>query len=163
LKSHEVAYPAGVNPHAAVVPDIAKLHRDFAMVKYDTAIKLMQKAIFAENTNHRQALLGCILVVSFEMLVGNRCLAVKHAQAGAMILKQGLLLLKGESPLLSPSPIAIKNEIVEAFRNLDIQIAFLKDRRSAAFNEEIIISTILTWRRCQPPLPTCVKLKYASI
>jgi hypothetical protein len=138
LKSHEVAYSAGVDPHAAAVPDIAKLHRDFAMVKYDKAIKLMQEVIFTENTNHRQALLGCIFVVCFEMLVGNRRLAVKHAQAGTMILKQRLVLRKGESPLLSPSPITIENEIVEAFRNLDIQIAFLKDRRSAAFNEETI-------------------------
>jgi hypothetical protein len=69
LKSHEVAYSPSVDPHAAVVPDIAKLHRDFAMVKYDTAIKLMQKVISTENANHRQALLGCIFVVCFEMLV----------------------------------------------------------------------------------------------
>ena len=107
------------------------------MVKYDTAIKLMQKAIFTENTNHHQALLGCIFVVCFEMLLGNRRLAVKHAQAGTMILKQRLVLRKGESPLLSPSPLTIENGIVKAFRNLDIQNAFLKGRRSAAFNEII--------------------------
>jgi hypothetical protein len=55
-----------------------------------------------------------------------------------MILKQRLVLRKGESPLLSSSTITIENEIVEALRNLDIQILFLKDRRSAAFNEEIV-------------------------
>jgi hypothetical protein len=55
-----------------------------------------------------------------------------------MILKQRLVLRKGESPLLSPFTITIENETVEAFRNLDIQIAFLKDRRSATFNEEIV-------------------------
>jgi hypothetical protein len=139
LKSHEEAYSAGVHPHAIILPDIAKLHRAFAIVKYDTAIQLMQRAICAGTTNPRQALLGCIFVVCFEMLLGNRDLAVKHALSGTIILEKWraqVLALKGEQPLLlSPSPLTIEDEIVEAFQNLDIQITAFMGGRSAARHE----------------------------
>ncbi|RDW56556.1 hypothetical protein BP6252_14106 [Coleophoma cylindrospora] len=143
-KSLETAYAAGMHPHGATVPHLAKLHWQFAMVKYGTAVKLMQEVLSEEMTNPRQALVGCLMVVCFEMLVGNRPLAIKHAQSGIAILRQWQTQMrsqkgKPEPPsllILSPSPLKIEDEIVEAFQNLDIQIIGLKDGLSTACHEE---------------------------
>lgn len=104
------------------------------------AIRLMQKAIFAKTASSRQALLGCIFITCFEMLIGNRHFAIKHAQSGTMMLQQWRRQTTCEgmqSPLLSPLPLTIENEIVEAIQNLDIHVTALGDDRSAACHEEM--------------------------
>ena len=143
LKSHETAYLAGVRPRSVIIPYVAKLHRNFAITKYDTAVKLMQKAICGEGTgNIRQALLACILVVCFEMLIGNSYLAIKHAHSGTLILQrwrtQRLALKEEQPPLLSPAPLIVEDEIIEAFRSLSIQVVTLWDDRSATSDKNMM-------------------------
>ncbi|KAN0113266.1 hypothetical protein V8E51_006217 [Hyaloscypha variabilis] len=143
LKSHDTAYSMGMHPHSVIVPEKAKLHRDFAMLKYDKAVKLLHKAVCAGTANPRQALFGCIFIVSFEMLVGNRPLAIKHAQSGILMLQEWraqktFALGKTQSPLLSPAPLTIEDEIVEAIQNLDIQITTLMDDHSLARHAEVM-------------------------
>ena len=163
LKSHETAYVAGVRPRSVIIPYIAKLHRNFAIVKYDKAVKLMQKAICAGTSNLRQALLGCILVVCFEMLIGNSYLAIKHAHSGILILQQWrtqtLALKEEQPPLLSPAPLIVEDEIVEAFRSLSIQIITLWDDRSATFDRKIMNYHCVT---ITAPL-TCFDLREAQV
>lgn len=140
-KSHDVAYSAGIHPHAATIPTMAKLHRDFAISKYSTAIRLMRKAISAKTTNSRQALLGCIFISCFEMLIGNRHLAVKHARSGTLMLQQWQkksTIEKIQPPLLSSLPLSIENEVVAAIQHLDIHITALGDDRSDTSHEEML-------------------------
>ncbi|KFY04723.1 hypothetical protein O988_00566 [Pseudogymnoascus sp. VKM F-3808] len=129
LKSHETAYLAGVRPRSVVIPYIAKLHRSFAISKYDTAVKSMRKAIYVGTSSPRQTLLGCILVVCFEMLIGNTHLAIKHANSGSSILQQWRtqtsMPRQRRNRLLSPAPLIVEDEIVEAFRSLSVQMITL--------------------------------------
>ncbi|KIM94553.1 hypothetical protein OIDMADRAFT_60334 [Oidiodendron maius Zn] len=163
LKSHETAHLAGVRPRSVIMPYIAKLHRNFAIVKYDRAVKLMQKAICVGTSNPRQALLGCILVVCFEMLIGNSYLAIKHAHSGTLILQQWrtqtLAHKEEQSPLLSPAPLIIEDEIIEAFRSLSIQIITLWDDRSAICDKKIMNYHCVT---ITAPL-TCFDLREAQV
>ncbi|KFY84860.1 hypothetical protein V500_08923 [Pseudogymnoascus sp. VKM F-4518 (FW-2643)] len=140
LKSHESAYLAGVRPRSVVIPYVAKLHRSFAISKYDTAVKSMRKAISVGTSSPRQTLLGCILVVCFEMLIGNSHLAIKHAHSGTSILQQWraqtITPIQEQRPLLSPAPLVVEDEIVEAFRSLSIQITTLGDDSSATYDKK---------------------------
>lgn len=163
LKSHEAAYLAGVRPRSVIIPYMAKLHRNFAMVKYDTAVRLMQKAICVGTSNLRQTLLGCILVVCFEMLIGNSHLAIKHAHSGTLILRQWRAqtpALKEEQPLLlSPAPFIVDDEIIEAFRSLSIQIITLWDDRSAICDKKI-----MNYNRVTIPAPlSCFDLRETQV
>ncbi|KFY18715.1 hypothetical protein V493_08396 [Pseudogymnoascus sp. VKM F-4281 (FW-2241)] len=142
LKSHEAAYLAGVHPRSITVPYIAKLHRSFAISKYDAAIKSMRIAICMGTNSPRQTLLGCILVVCFEMLIGNSYLAIKHAHSGTSILHhwrtQTLTPKQEQRSLLSPAPLIVEDEIVEAFRSLSIQVVTLGNDVAATHGEKII-------------------------
>lgn len=139
LKSHEASYLAGVRPRSAVIPYVAKLHRSFAISKYDTAVKSMRKAMCVGTSSPRQTLLGCILVVCFEMLIGNSYLAIKHAHSGTSILQQWRTQTQTQTPiqrqrqLHSPAPLIVEDEIVEAFRSLSIQIITLGNDSSATY------------------------------
>ncbi|KFY45973.1 hypothetical protein V494_00673 [Pseudogymnoascus sp. VKM F-4513 (FW-928)] len=142
LKSHEAAYLAGVRPRSAVVPYMARLHRSFAISKYDTAVRSMRKAISAGASNPRQTLLGCILVVCFEMLIGNSPLAIKHAHSGTSILRQWRSETQTPSQkqrqVLSPAPLVVEDEIVGAFRSLSMQIVTLGEDASATSGKNIM-------------------------
>ena len=142
LKAQEEAMPTGMPPH--VVPSKATLHRNFAIAKYDAAVKQMRKVLCAGTNNPRQALIGCIFVIFFELLMGNRHLATWHAQSGTMILQQWrtktmALEENAQRPrLLSPAPLTVEDEIVAAFHGLDIQLATISDCRRAACYEEMV-------------------------
>lgn len=141
LKSHEAAYLAGVRPRSVIIPYMAKLHRNFALSKYDTAVKAMRKAINVGTSSPRQTLLGCILVVCFEMLIGNSNLAIKHAHSGTLILQQwrtqALPPIQKQPSLLSPAPLVVEDEIVEAFRSLSIQVITLGNDTPATYANKI--------------------------
>ncbi|KAH8807761.1 hypothetical protein F5884DRAFT_346329 [Xylogone sp. PMI_703] len=135
VKSQEVAHSlAPANPPDPLVAPLAKLHFDFALMKYDKAVRNMQEAISSSTNNPRQVLIGCLLVVCFEMFLGNRHVAMAHAESGTIILHQWLTQLQNERSknvkMLSPSPATVEDEIVDAFQNLDIQITGISDHRS---------------------------------
>ncbi|OBT53770.1 hypothetical protein VE04_06631 [Pseudogymnoascus sp. 24MN13] len=163
LKSHEAAYLAGVGPRSVVVPYIARLHRSFALSKYDTAVKSMRKAMSVGMSSPRQTLLGCILVVCFEMLIGNSYLAIKHAHSGTSILEQWrtqtLTPIQEERPLLSPAPLVVEDEIVEAFRSLSIQITTLGNDNAAIYTKK---TANYDWVTSTAPL-TCTDLRETHV
>ncbi|RFU29633.1 hypothetical protein B7463_g6693, partial [Scytalidium lignicola] len=135
LKSQEVALPTGsTNSRDPKMVPIAKLHFDFALIKYGKAVKDMQNTIASSTNNPREVLIGCLLVVCFELFLGERHTAMAHAESGTLILHQWLTRVQKERAkdlkILSPSPAIIEDEIVDAFQNLDIQIAGVSDRRS---------------------------------
>jgi hypothetical protein len=142
LKFHESSHSAGVHALAGIIPDVARLHRQFAIAKYGAAVKLMQKAIDVGTTNPRQALLGCLIVVCFEILLGNRRTALGHARSGSLILQQWRVKIqtpeKKPLQLLSPAPLTVEDEIVGVFQTLVAQISMSGDHDSANCSEVVM-------------------------
>ncbi|KAF2639838.1 hypothetical protein P280DRAFT_50710 [Massarina eburnea CBS 473.64] len=104
---------------------MAKLHREFAYRTYGKALKNMQRAV--DGNDGRAALLACLLVVCFESHTGNRYKALSHAKYGLQILHQWTDRLK-----------SVEEEIVDAFKNLDIQITTINDHRTPESHRELI-------------------------
>lgn len=143
LKSLESLYSkddSNPNPKTDV---LAKLHYDFAVMKYGKAIKDM-RTVIANNSqeNPRLILIGCLLAVCFELFLGDRHAAIAHAESGTIILNQWLVERQKERSkdlkMLSPSPATIEDEIVDAFQNLDIHITGVSDSRSDKIHRRLM-------------------------
>jgi len=124
---------SSVAPEARPDPEkpMAELHREYAYRTYGRALRKMQLAINA-GAGPRLALVACLLVVCFESHMGNRYKAVAHAQYGLQILQQW----NGHST--SGEPPKVEDEIIDAFRNLDIQIATINDRRTPEVHQRLL-------------------------
>jgi hypothetical protein len=137
-KSLRTLSSTGREPSMNDTDPMAKLHREFAYLTYGKALKKMQQAIDS-GADHgpRLALITCLLIVSFESHIGNRYKAVTHAKYGLQLLQQWTSQCKQisaqeeKSTAVSPKSNDVEDEIVEAFRNLDIQITTMKDDRKA--------------------------------
>ncbi|KAJ4299456.1 hypothetical protein N0V90_004701 [Kalmusia sp. IMI 367209] len=106
--------------------DLAKLQRQFAYRKYGKALKRIQQAI-DNGSGPRDALIACLLIVCFESHSGDRYKALTHAQHGLRIYHQQ-----------DYRPSHMEDDIADAFRNLDIQIATVNDGRTVAMHEELL-------------------------
>ncbi|KAF2681340.1 hypothetical protein K458DRAFT_372254, partial [Lentithecium fluviatile CBS 122367] len=104
---------------------IAKLHREYAYRMYGKALRNMQLAIDA-GSGPRLALVACLLMVYFESHTGNRYKALVYAKHGLQVLQQWT------------TSIRVEDEITDAFRNLDIQITTVSDRRSPESHKKIL-------------------------
>ncbi|KAF2707311.1 hypothetical protein K504DRAFT_535825 [Pleomassaria siparia CBS 279.74] len=128
-KSMPISSPSGEESLTKNSQPMAKLHREFAYLTYGKALKYMQQAIDS-GTGLRHALIACLLVVCFETHTGNRYKASTHAKYGLQILQQWR---KSTPPQIATSALAppdVEEDIVEAFRNLDIQITTVSDSRT---------------------------------
>ncbi|KAF2182876.1 hypothetical protein K469DRAFT_222196 [Zopfia rhizophila CBS 207.26] len=132
-KSLRMSSPTGEESYTKTAQPMAKIHRDFAYLMYGKAVNKMQSAIEA-SSGPRHALIACLLIICFETHVGNRYRAATHALYGLQILQQWVVRNKLEHPekpsVQSPSPAVVEDEIVEAFKNLDIQISTVSDGRT---------------------------------
>ena len=135
-KSLRTLSSTGQEPHAKDTDPMARLHREFAYLTYGKALNKMQQAInTGSNHGPRQGLITCLLIVCFESHTGNRYKALTHARYGLQILQQWAFQCKQKTAQErkltagSPNPIDVEDEIVEAFRNLDIQITTVNDGR----------------------------------
>ncbi|KAF2261424.1 hypothetical protein CC78DRAFT_619475 [Lojkania enalia] len=140
-KSLRASSSTGQELPADMADPMAKLHREFAYLTYGKALKKMQVAIDT-NSGPRLALIACLLVVCFESHTGNRYKAMLHASYGLQILQhwtsQNRLQYDNKPSVVSPSPLDVEDEIVEAFRNLDIQIITVSDRRTLETHEGLM-------------------------
>ncbi|KAF2728530.1 hypothetical protein EJ04DRAFT_591358 [Polyplosphaeria fusca] len=120
---------------------LSKLHREFAYLSYGKALKMMQAAIDT-SLSPRHALIACLLIVCFESHTGNRYKAGLHARYGLEILQQwtsqGQVDYEKKPSVVSPSPADVEDEIVEAFRNLDITLVTVNDSRKPALHERLM-------------------------
>lgn len=118
----------------------AKMHREFALLKYGKAIKAMQSVLVRAEL--RQVLVACLLVYSFEILLNNRYLALSHVVSGHRLLRgwrAGTVQGKaGNRRLLSPDPTKVDDEIFEAFERMDLQIMTICDVRPVELHLEEI-------------------------
>ena len=121
----------------------ADMHRQFALFKYGKAVKSMQAVL--PDAEPRRVLIACLLVFCFECFLNNRHLALSHVTTGHRLLqdwlagrKQGL---QRNRIRLSPAPITVEDELVEAFENLDLQISTVYDSRPLETHKSILTET----------------------
>ncbi|KAF2650214.1 hypothetical protein K491DRAFT_683196 [Lophiostoma macrostomum CBS 122681] len=124
-----------------ITEPIAKLHREFAYLTYGKAIKHMQNAIVTDS-GPRYALIACLLIILFESHIGNRYKALAHAEHGLRILQQSKDQRTAAKEEASSAPSlpssTLEDEIVQAFRSLDIQITTVSDSRTASAHTRAI-------------------------
>jgi hypothetical protein len=108
--------------------ELAKLQRQFAYQKYGRALRRIQHAIDT-GSGPRDALIACLLIVCFESHSGDRYKAAMHAQHGLRIYHQ--------LPLTERSS-KVEDDIADAFRNLDIGITVVNDKRSVETHEALL-------------------------
>jgi hypothetical protein len=110
---------------------MAKLHRQFALLKYGKAVKTMQETLVGAEL--RLVLIACLLVYAFENLVHNRHAALSHGMSGQRLLREWLTKYDQVTPnnrhLYSPAPAVVDDELVEAFSHIDLQISTIYDPR----------------------------------
>ena len=112
---------------------LAKMHREFALLKYGKAVKSMQEVLIGAEL--RLVLIACLLVYAFENLVSNQCrhAALSHGVSGQALLQEWLAKHQPVVPdnrhLHSPVPAIIDDELVEAFSHIDLQITTVFDPR----------------------------------
>ncbi|KAE9374633.1 hypothetical protein N431DRAFT_455373 [Stipitochalara longipes BDJ] len=110
---------------------IAKMHREFALLKYGKAVKQMQEALI--DAELRLVLVACLLVFCFENLLSNRFEALAHVTSVQPLLRAWLAkydqVMPGNQRLHSPAPLVVDEELVEAFNHLDLQISTIYDPR----------------------------------
>jgi hypothetical protein len=117
-KSLRITSPAGQSANPDAAESLAKLHSEYAYRTFGKALKKMQLAIDA-GAGPRLALIACLLVVCFESHTGNRYKALVHAEHGLKIMQQ-----------CGSRSAQVEDEIADAFKNLDIQLATVGDRRT---------------------------------
>lgn len=121
--------------------EIANLHRKFAFLEYSKSLKEMKGVISKAGLSPRQALLASLLSFCFENFLGNRPVAMYHAQAGHQILQTWM----SEHPhsishnvgISSPAPHIVEDELVHAFAQLDLQILTIADARGHEFHDSL--------------------------
>lgn len=106
--------------------DLAVLQRQFAFQKYGKALKAIQEAIDT-GAGPRVAMIACLLIVCFESHSGDRYKAVTHAQHGWRIYQEQKHHRKD-----------VEDDLVDAFRNLDISIASVADRRAVEWHQKLL-------------------------
>jgi len=121
---------------------VRDLHREFALLQYNKALNAIRDTISeSENgTNPRKVILACLLVVCLENFLGNKYLALSHALAGNRILQDWLVKhpssLQHKLGISSQASSMIEDELVHAFRKLDLQISSKYDPRQ--LNEHVV-------------------------
>ncbi|RDW79821.1 hypothetical protein BP6252_04459 [Coleophoma cylindrospora] len=120
---------------------LAKMHKQFALVKYGKAVHAMQLAL--ASAKPREVLIACMLVFSFEILLNNRHLALSHVIAGHRLLcswreKKSSGLDINRDGLVSPAPLDVDDELVEAFERLNLQVTTVFDARPVEVHQRII-------------------------
>jgi len=127
----------GSNAHSL---QMAKMHREYALLKYGKAVKAMQAALVGAAL--RQVLIACLLVYCFENLLSNRHMALSHVETGEHLLREWLVkydqVIPNNRHVHSPAPAIIDDELVEAFDHIDLQISTIYDSRPLELHEASI-------------------------
>ncbi|RDW75456.1 hypothetical protein BP6252_06598 [Coleophoma cylindrospora] len=129
----------------------AKRHHQFALRRYDAAVKLMRCELNnAGGHQVRRALVWSLLIYCFETYHGDHETALEHAQAG---LKLWLECLEQQHPemaspgqdqrksselgLTSPAPWIVEDEISQAYTRLDCEVMTYSDTRPRSSHQKL--------------------------
>ena len=137
LEVHKSSKKLFARPEESI--GVANMHRQFALLKYSSAVKAMQGLAHA---GPRDLLISCLLVFCFEILLNSRTSALPQLLTGHRMLQEFLskhhrtaLIDRG---IHSPEPATIDDELVEAFERLDLQISTIYDVRPIEMHRAII-------------------------
>jgi len=147
VKSFETADPARVVSAADKDDPLAKMHFEFALLKYGRAVQRMRSAL--ESSSLQDRLLGCLLVFCFEALLNNRHAAIAHIVSGYGLLQDSLVENKpGDEACygwLCTMKSGVDEELVDAFEHLDMQISTVYDARPPKVHESILEFSTTRW------------------
>jgi hypothetical protein len=121
--------------------EMAALHRRFAFHEYNKSLKELKDIIVSVGLSARQALLASLLSFCFENFLGNRPVAMYHAQAGHQILQDWVRehphSLLHNVGLSSPAPDLVEDDLVHAFTQLDLQVLTVADARGREIHDSL--------------------------
>jgi hypothetical protein len=106
----------------------------YALKQYGKALKGMRDAINGGKHDLRKAMIACLLVFTFEGMLGNQASAAGHAESGLMLLYR---YMNGENSTQIPWQIRkdwcehlFEEELLHTFTVLDLQVLLFMDHRS---------------------------------
>ena len=106
----------------------------YALKQYGKALKGMRDAINGGKHDLRKAMIACLLVFTFEGMLGNQASAAAHAESGLMLLYR---YMNGENSTQIPWQIRkdwcdhlLEEELLHTFTILDLQVLLFMDHRS---------------------------------
>ncbi|KAN0121988.1 hypothetical protein V8E51_000314 [Hyaloscypha variabilis] len=91
--------------------------RKFAYHEYSMAIVEMKKAISQKSLDLRTRLIGCLVFVAFEVYHRNTPSAVAQIESMSLLIEEQIR----EQNIYTPTSTTIDNELLESFRDLEIQ------------------------------------------
>ncbi len=105
----------------------------FALRKYQNCLQVMQISL-SNAPSPQKALMACLLVCSFEGLLGNTVTALAHARSGQTLVENFLAEHPHPNPnfegITSPAPFIIEDSLLQAASYFETQIIGLFDGRS---------------------------------
>jgi hypothetical protein len=105
----------------------------FALRKYQNCLQVMRMSL-SNAPSPQKALMACLLVCSFEGLLGNTVTALAHARSGQTLVENFLAEHPHSNPKLegitSPAPFIIEDRLLQAASYFETQIIGLFDGRS---------------------------------
>lgn len=105
----------------------------FALRKYQNCLQVMQISL-SNAPSPQKALMACLLVCSFEGLLGNTVTALAHARSGQTLVENFLAEHPHPNPkfegITSPAPLIIEDRLLQAASYFETQILGLFDGRS---------------------------------
>jgi hypothetical protein len=105
----------------------------FALRKYQNCLQVMQMSL-SNAPSPQKALMACLLVCSFEGLLGNTVTALAHARSGQTLVENFLAEHPHPNPkfegITSPATFIIEDKLLQAATYFETQIIGLFDGRS---------------------------------
>jgi hypothetical protein len=92
-------------------PKNSSRHYQFGLERYGRAVRAMRSMLSNEERHLRKALIGCLLVFCFEVLLGYPKQALLHATSGYHLLQN--CMVKNSHPLIRPKNIPHASSLIE--------------------------------------------------
>ena len=96
----------------------------------------MRASLSKEKHPLRNALIGAMLVFCFEGFQGNHNTAISHVRSGYKLLQDWLVT----NPSTSHSSVAIEEDLIHAFRRLDLQSMLVVGSQQVVLERQQIIT-----------------------
>lgn len=136
LEKHSKSHSRGTLPGTVFKAD--DYHH--ALKLYEKSLRGMRDAIARGKHDLRNALIACLLVFTFEGMLGNQAAAAVHAESGLNLLFQSAI---GSNPGLTwqakkaSTHQHFEDDLLEAFNALDLQLLLFMDKRSKTIREQM--------------------------
>lgn len=116
----------------------------YALTQYGKSVRGMRQAIANGQHDLRKALIACLLVFTFEGMLGNQASASLHAESGLKLLHERST--RKDYPNIKPwttqkasTEHLFEGDLLEAYTSLDSQVLIFMDHRSGDVHEEVKI------------------------